>query len=285
MEKLGIKLGLEAQDKTIKFTYNIEENIGDVEMFLVLATLKSIDKGTELKNIIASFTKGIDNDQYILFENKFKKLFEEDSVKSFDDYTLVEKRANEIKNRGSMIHDVFVNVNSTYFKIIDKYRIDIKGKEHYISKESISSFLDENLRSFFSDVNHGIKNPKFDTVNTINDYEESRVISVSLKVNSDFNRVFIGEEEFTNKEIVLLAKKEVKDTSIKVFNDISKEEVTLKEIEKISDKHRVLMDNPLNSLKVISIFDNFLSTKEDKDVTGDHKEPIKIIDWPVFGTR
>ena len=201
MEKLGVILGLEAQDEKIKFKYNIEENIGDVEMFLVLSTLKSIKEEVKLSDIISTFTKGKDNDQYKLFENKFTKLFIEDNVESFSDYEKVEKRAINIRNKGSMIYDVSIEINSTYLKEIDKYRISIRGKDYFISKKEISNFIESNLSSFYMDVNHGTKNATFDEIVEIYVDGESRVIPIESQVDIDFKKVFIGENEFTEKKL------------------------------------------------------------------------------------
>lgn len=284
MDKLRIKLGLNALDKKIKFTYNIEENIGDVEAFLVLSALKSIEKGIELKTIISSFTKGTDNDQYILFENKFKKLFKEDNVESFDDYLLVEKRANNIKNRQSMIHDVSVGIDSIYFEMLDKYRININGNEHYVHEDKIPNLIEENLSYFFSDPNHRNKHPKFDCINRIDIMDEPRAIPVSSEINIDFNMVFIGGDEYSGKEIVSLAKKEVKDTSLNIFNHICKDsEIVLEEIKKISNEHIVLMDDPFNNTKPISTFGDILITKSGKDIIYfDEKSKIRLLEFNLF---
>lgn len=269
MEKLGVILGLKAQDERIKFKYNIEENIGDVEMFLVLSTLKSIKEDVELSSIISAFTKGKDNDQYKLFENKFIKLFKEDNISSFLDYEKVEKRAINIRNKGSMIHDVSIELDSTYFEEIDKHRISIKGKDYFVSKNKIRNFIETNLRSFYIDVNHENQNAEFAEIEKIYFEGESRVIPVKSQVDIDFKKVFIGESEFTEEKVASIVKREIKKNSKSIFHKICNdcEKPELNEIKTINDsKYKVLTEIPFKDSDLISKFGNKLISKKLKNV-------------------
>ncbi len=269
MEKLGVILGLKAQDERIKFKYNIEENIGDVEMFLVLSTLKSIKEDVELSSIISAFTKGKDNDQYKLFENKFIKLFEEDNIISFSDYEKVEKRAINIRNKGSMIHDVSIELDSTYFEEIDKHRISIKGKDYFVSKNKISNFIETNLSSFYMDVNHENQNAEFSEIEKIYFEGESRVIPVKSQVDIDFKKVFIGESEFTEEKVASIVKREIKINSKSIFHKICDdcEKPELSEIKNINDsEYKVLTGIPFKDSDLISKFGNKLISKKLKNV-------------------
>lgn len=206
-------LKLLANDIEIKFKYSIEDNIDKVDMLICLMTEESISKKANLKDVMVSFTGGDKNDQYILFEKRFKDIFEDDNVNSFDDYLKTKDRANKIIKSGSRIYDISASIEGYFFQEAGIIQLNVGNKNYFVKEGEIQEFIKENFDSFVRE-DYVSKSPKL-----INQFESdiSEITfprELPIQVTHDFKKIFVEGSDITSD--IMIGK------SNKYFSSITK---------------------------------------------------------------
>lgn len=257
-------------NKSTNFIYQVEDNITDVSMFINLLTIKANENKVELKELISTFCRGNDNDQYKIFERAFLHLFKSDGAKSFNDYKSVYKRALDIKKNSKMIHDVRVNVELFYFKEIDKYNYRIDGTDYLLKESDLNGFFKDNYKSLITNNSDLEKSPKYYSMGEIEVTSELYEKEVSVLLDTSLNKIDIYGEEFDDKKIVDRALKEISKNSRKNFEKLFPENIeNVKVVKKIIDEYEVFNNIDLPKKYLSTFGDNINFEKNNNTISYD----------------